>query len=100
MLPGECNGVGGYTCVGDGDDESHGEIKLKLEVLHSAAGYYLGYTCPKCGPISRESGYFKSRAEADAALPDPTPHLRKPGFNRSGLEILQGLPDEIATDNE
>lgn len=87
MLPGECNGADGYTCVGDGDDDSHKEIKLVLQVCSSAAGFYLGYICPKCGPISRETGYFKSWAKANAALADPKPHLRKAGFNPATLEI-------------
>ena len=30
-------------------------------------GYYIGTSC-NCGPYSRESEYFKTRAEAQAAL--------------------------------
>ena len=30
-----------------------------LEVCQSPAGYYIGTYC-KCGPYSRESGYYKS----------------------------------------
>jgi hypothetical protein len=41
---------------------------LALQVLSSAAGYYLGFFCPYCGPYSRESGYFRSREEAETAL--------------------------------
>lgn len=74
MLPGECLGVKGYTCKGG--------IKHELRVCHSNAGYYIGYFCnvepEKCalwddccgGPISRESEYFKSREDAEAALID------------------------------
>ena len=42
-------------------------IRLSLEVLQSAAGFYIGTRCD-CGPYSRESGYFKSRTLASAAL--------------------------------
>lgn len=43
-------------------------VVMPLEVLHSGGGYYLGYFCPKCGPYSRESGYFRTEEEADKAL--------------------------------
>ena len=36
------------------------------KVLHTCS-YYIGTEC-QCGPYSRESGYFKSRDEADKAL--------------------------------
>lgn len=42
--------------------------ELKLAIQQSAAGYYLGFFCPDCGPYSRESGYFKTRDAANAAL--------------------------------
>ena len=42
-------------------------VRLTLEVLESAAGFYIGTRC-ECGPYSRESGYFKSRDLASAAL--------------------------------
>ena len=42
-------------------------IVLTLQVLHSAAGYYIGTFC-NCGPYSRESGYYKTSEEAQAAL--------------------------------
>jgi len=41
--------------------------RLELEVLKSAAGYYLGSWC-ECGPHSRESGYYSSEAFAGLAL--------------------------------
>jgi len=41
---------------------------LNIEVLSSAAGYYIGFFCPQCGPYSRESGYFQSRKDAEMAL--------------------------------
>ena len=41
---------------------------LPLRVLKSNAGWYIG-TCDECvGPISRESGYFRTETEAQAAL--------------------------------
>ena len=83
MIPGECVGTDGYTCKGD--STAHGDIKLKLQVCRSAAGWYLGYSCPKCGPVSRETGYFADEAEAEAALKNPGPHLRKPGFDPAVL---------------
>lgn len=54
-LPGELKGVNGTVCCG--------EI-LELDVERSNAGYYLGYWCSRCGPYSRESGYFGSYEEA------------------------------------
>lgn len=59
-LLGELRGLGGTTC--DCGEE------LKLQVCRSAAGYYLGYFCGKCGPFSRETGYYVSRADAMAEL--------------------------------
>jgi hypothetical protein len=41
--------------------------ELVLEVLHSAAGYYIGTFC-KCGPYSRESVYYKTEKAAQEAL--------------------------------
>lgn len=40
---------------------------LPLEVLSSAAGFYIGTSC-HCGPYSRVSGYYTSRDAAQAAL--------------------------------
>lgn len=40
---------------------------LDLIVCMSAAGYYIGRWC-ECGPYSRESHYFRTRNEAEAAL--------------------------------
>jgi hypothetical protein len=42
-------------------------IILKLQILHSFAGYYIGSEC-NCGPYSRESGYYKSEAQAKKAF--------------------------------
>jgi len=42
--------------------------RLPVQVLHSAAGYYLGTTDGN-GPVSRESaGYFLTRTAAQQAL--------------------------------
>ena len=41
---------------------------LPLQVCRSNAGAYIGYWCPKCGPYSRESGYFKSSELAEKEL--------------------------------
>lgn len=38
-----------------------------LEVLTSPAGHYVGTRC-KCGPFSRESGYYATTELAQAAL--------------------------------
>ena len=42
--------------------------EMKLQVLRSGAGYYLGFRCPKCGPWSRESGYYETREDAQRSL--------------------------------
>lgn len=60
-LPGELKGFDGTTCENCG-------TPLKLEILRSAAGHYLGYFCPVCGPYSRETGYYGARAEAETEL--------------------------------
>ena len=40
---------------------------MQYRVLKSAAGYYLGYFCPVCGPHNRCSCYM-TETEANAAL--------------------------------
>ena len=52
--------------------------EMPLQVCHSNAGYYIGTMCcldvdtfeelGHCQPYSRESGYYKSKEEAQAAL--------------------------------
>lgn len=37
------------------------------KILSSGAGYYIGYIC-NCGPISRESGYYKKASDAQTDL--------------------------------
>lgn len=44
-------------------------VELRLTVLKSAAGYYIGTFC-HCGPYSRESGYFENEKCAEKALKD------------------------------
>jgi hypothetical protein len=63
MLPGET--------ILSGAPRQCAECKVRLvpRVLRSAAGYYIGTQC-NCGPYSRESHYFGTRAAAEAALPD------------------------------
>jgi hypothetical protein len=61
MLPGECVNDTVETCFDCRAD-------MEIKVLSSAAGYYLGFMCPNCGPYSRESGYFADAFSAKAAL--------------------------------
>jgi hypothetical protein len=60
-LPGETIATGAPdTCRECG-------VKPDLQVLRSAAGYYIGTFC-NCGPYSRESGYYPNAETAQAAL--------------------------------
>lgn len=43
------------------------QLKPRLQVCHSGAGYYIGTYC-NCGPYSRESDYFKTYEGAKASL--------------------------------
>jgi hypothetical protein len=63
-LPGECVNSTVTKC-GDCDTTLH------IEVLRSNR-YYIGFFCPKCGPYSRESGYYNTREEAQTALDNKT----------------------------
>ncbi len=45
---------------------------LPVKVLKSVAGYYIGTFCPKCGPRSRESGYYPNLVAAQEALRNDT----------------------------
>lgn len=38
------------------------------KVCQSAAGYYIGYSCPECGPWSRESVYYPTHELASDVL--------------------------------
>ena len=45
---------------------------LEIQVMRSAAGYYIG-TCSEDGPCSRESNeYFRKEGDAEAALSNGT----------------------------
>jgi hypothetical protein len=60
-LPGECVNDTKTTCHECGTE-------LTIDIQKSAAGYYIGFFCPECGPYSRESGYYRSYEEAEKAL--------------------------------
>lgn len=55
-LPGERDNSNSFTCGDCG-------VLMRNQVLHSAAGYYVGKAC-KCGPYSRVSSYYPTREEA------------------------------------
>ena len=59
MLPGEVVGKASVVCGC--------RRELKLQILRTSA-FYIGFCCPMCGPYSRESGYYKTKQEAEAAL--------------------------------
>jgi hypothetical protein len=42
---------------------------LVPQVMHSAAGYYIGTWCKHCGPYSRESGYHQAPEDAEKEMP-------------------------------
>jgi len=60
-LPGECVGESTTIC-------HECATELAIDIQKSAAGYYIGFFCPECGPYSRESGYFHNRDEAETVL--------------------------------
>lgn len=75
MMPGETILTGAPdTCRDCG-------VELKLEVLRSAAGYYIGTQCD-CGPYSRESGYYMTRDAAQKDL-DATNNTTPPPWART-----------------
>jgi tRNA(Ile2) C34 agmatinyltransferase TiaS len=59
-LQGETNGLHGATCDCGAE--------LELQVCESAAGWYLGYRCDSCGPVSRETDYFRFERTAEIEL--------------------------------
>jgi len=60
-LPGECVNNSQTACM-------ECSTSLGIQVLCSAAGYYVGFFCSHCGPYSRESGYYATHEEAEHAL--------------------------------
>lgn len=62
VLPGESDHA--LFCLSCDSDLIHG-------VQKSAAGYYIGTWCPRCGPYARESCYFASKEEAERHFFDP-----------------------------
>lgn len=60
MMNGETIGTGAPATCPDCN------VKLVPKVYSSCA-FYIGTYC-NCGPYSRESGYFATKAEAQAAL--------------------------------
>jgi hypothetical protein len=61
MIPGEIVGDTKTVCMTC-------KTNLEIGIYRSAAGYYIGFLCPLCGPYSRESGYYQTEDEADEAL--------------------------------
>lgn len=50
-------------------------VTMDLAVLTSAAGHYVGYYCPNCGPSSRLSVFYDAFEEAEEALDTANFHL-------------------------
>lgn len=69
MLPGETIRTGASPVCEDCG------TKLEMQILRSNAGYYVGTAC-RCGPYSRESGYYASHQEAKMALENNTVNWR------------------------
>ena len=61
MLPGETIASGAPSTCEDC------KVVLTLDVHMSPAGHYVGTYC-NCGPYTRESGYYRTREKAQAAL--------------------------------
>lgn len=80
---------GTLSDICDHDGEGAPTI-LPLAVLTSAAGAYLGTTCPNCGPYARKSGYFPDRATAQAAL-DALPSGAQTNLRDTGLHNPESL---------
>jgi hypothetical protein len=51
-------------------------VMPQLQVLYSPAGYYIGTYC-NCGSYSRESGYYRTREAAEAALKKGPQHYAR-----------------------
>ncbi len=79
-LTGELSGTAGATCTCG--------MELELQVLSSAAGYYLGYFCNECGPWSRETGYYPTREMAKKDL-STLVNLRDTEFHPDTLTVIE-----------
>jgi hypothetical protein len=60
-LPGETIGTGAPSRCPDCQKMPY------LDVYLSGGGFYIGTAC-LCGPYSRESGYYRTRADAERAF--------------------------------
>lgn len=64
MMPGE-------TIMSGANGGKFGTGRVsELQVMFSGGGYYLGTETTDSEPYSRETGYFRSVSEAEAALED------------------------------
>lgn len=70
-------------------------FNMELEVLQSAAGYYLGTHCDFCGPYGRESGYFPTYEAAEKALAEwregNKVNARPEGLQPGEISVFSGL---------
>ena len=58
-------------------DEHGSDCKIgDVEVLHSNAGYYVGHSCPECGPWDRLSYYMVEEEEANKYLVNRKHHRK------------------------
>ena len=60
MLPDETLGLNGTTCPDCGR-------WLEPILCNSNRGWYIGYFC-RCGPVTRETGYYSTKAAARVDL--------------------------------
>ncbi len=81
-IEGELAGLSGAVC--DCGEE------LPLIKILCAAGYYLGYFCPDCGPYSRETGYFPTREQAEKQL-----GIAQEGKKPEQLRDTEFVPGEL-----
>ena len=62
-MPGETVATGAPLKCDEANCENYGP-----QLMLSSAGHYIGYSCRQCGPYSRESQYYATKAEAQSAL--------------------------------
>jgi hypothetical protein len=60
----------GNTAKSEHETEKCGvcDAILPIKVCRSAAGYFIGTSCDRCGPHSRFSGYTRNRQQAQRVL--------------------------------